>query len=192
MRAGYPRWNFEVLESAGGVHSNIVGPLPPASAEALFGYSYMGEPYAPHLHIQPVIEFKGGMAGLVGHGVYPGYLGKEFGEKYQLGDGGGEKLRLSESLEDELLGKGLIEARRKVYSSRSLPKPETPKTVSAPAVEPARPMRRAARLHFRRAADRHSVEDRSEADRARPVSTGGRRSLRHEAAPLQQRGRPSS
>ncbi len=121
-RDSYPRWHFEVLEATCDVHSNIVGPLTMTRAKQLLEYKFEGVTYGQFIDIQQIVAARGGMRGLIGYGAKnPGYLGKELGQKYVLGDGGGEKIRFSEAFRLELLDRGLIEPRKRVYASRALP-----------------------------------------------------------------------
>lgn len=118
-RDGYPRWHFEVLEGSCGVHSNIVAPLTMARAEQLLNWTFEGVAFGQFVHVQRVTD----MRGLIGYGVKnPGYLGKELGQKHALGDGGGDKIRFSDSLRDELIGRGMIGERKRVYASRAIEK----------------------------------------------------------------------
>ena len=132
LRAGFPRWHVDALESAYGVHSNLIGPLPLQVAKRLQGYAY-----GSRLHIRRVYDMPGLVSGyLLKEATPQAAYGKSFRRNkgsHRLGEGGGDRIRLSSRLEAALLEKGVIEPHKRTYAARSLPKPEIATTASAAA-----------------------------------------------------------
>ncbi len=147
-RDGYPRWHFEVLETTCGVHNHLVGPLTMARAEQLLGYTFDGVAYGQFIDIQQIVPARGGMRGLIGYGAKnPGYLGKELGQKYLL-HGGGDKIRFSDAFRVELVERGLITDRIRIYTSRTPPAVTKPKPVLEIVVNDTPPPAKPVQLAF--------------------------------------------
>lgn len=126
-RAGLPKYCIEVLEAKHSVHSHLIAVLPFEDAKRLENYSYGGN--ITRRGIRAVTD----MSGLTD------YLLKEIVKPSPkpLGEGGGDRVRLSKALRAELVAAGLIPADVKsTYASRSL-KPLKPVVPMAAVVEAA-------------------------------------------------------
>jgi hypothetical protein len=127
VRAGDPRHMVEVLESSPNVHAHITGPTPKGHRpEHIIVRLKRSKVYGDGIEGGAVYD----AAGLVN------YLCKEATTQaryaacnsfrrnkgsHKLGDGGGDRVRLSKQLEADLLGEGIIERRTRTYRKRLKP-----------------------------------------------------------------------
>ncbi len=131
-RAGLPRYNAEVLEGQHAVHSHIVGPLPWSYATQFQNYAY-GE----QLCVKRVYDIDGLQNYLLKEATpeaaYRTSIRRRKGS-HVLGEGGGDRVRLSRDLSAALERKGVIQRHKRTYASRVISKPKNaPTTVSAPS-----------------------------------------------------------
>lgn len=126
-RANSQRFYLELLEATGGVHSNIVGALPPGlTARAIARRLATSRVYGPNVRAQAVTDLER----LVG-----GYFLKEATPEahfaahrsfrrnkgsHPLGAGGGDRVRLSRDLERAMFAAGAMQKRQRTYRARSL------------------------------------------------------------------------
>ncbi len=129
VRAGDKRYYVEVLEGEPTVHSHIIGATPSGSKpHEIVERLKQSRVYGDNLEGGPVTD----AAGLVD------YLSKEATPQahyaacrsftrnkgpHKLGDGGGDRVRLSRQLDADLLRKGLVERRRRTYRKHGLKPP---------------------------------------------------------------------
>lgn len=139
-RAGMKRrlW-LEVLESKPEVHTHIVAPFPSLAAaakaiETLNGSSLFLSYGANTLMAVPVTAWNKLTKYLAGEATPQAWFaaGRSFTRvkgSHPLGEGGGDRVRVSRDLDAALVRSGNIEPRKRSYALRSLPKP--PKTIQA-------------------------------------------------------------
>lgn len=126
---------LEVLESVPSVHTNIIITMPDQAAVAQLIERFFNSANGARLYAQAVTDWD----------RLPGYLAGEATSQawfkarrafprtrgsHPLGEGGGDRVRLSRDLEAALLRSGKIEPRRRTYARRSLP--PIPETVRLP------------------------------------------------------------
>ena len=135
-RSGAPRYVLELLEGACEVHSNIIAPVPRGlAARSLIERVERSGVYGDHAKGQLVRDVDGLM----------GYLRKEatpeahfaFGYRFRrekgshpLGEGGGDRVRLSRDLEHAMLATGRMQPRTRTYRKRGLV--QTPEPIKRP------------------------------------------------------------
>lgn len=124
-RAGFPKWHVELLEAKNGVHSNIICCLPVSYAKRLKDYSY-----GPQLSVSAVYDMTGLRNYLLKEStpqaVYGTGIRRQKGS-HPLGEGGGDRLRLSKALREDMISGGLLSPNLvRTYASRSLSKPLKP------------------------------------------------------------------
>lgn len=124
-RAGYPGWYVEVLEAKGGVHSNLIGPLPVTYAKRLEDYSY-----GPQISVKRISDMPGLRNYLLKESTPQAVFGtgvRRDKGPHPLGEGGGDRVRLSTALRGELIDRGLLPDNLvRTYASRGLKKHLTP------------------------------------------------------------------
>jgi hypothetical protein len=137
-RAGIPSCCYvEILECHPAVHSNILFPLGGPNAKRLIDGLLRSKRYpGDTLHIK-----KGNPARFLSYCskertpqarfVGVGLLAKRMRGSHRLGEGGGDRLRLSKALKDQLIEEGLVRPYRARYAARNLQQ-------SLPAQEPER------------------------------------------------------
>lgn len=143
-RAGGERLMLEVLEGQHAVHSNIVAPVPLGQSVNSVIESLLASPtYGPNLAggTKLVTDVSGLRDYLLKEATPQAWwaAGKSFRRErgsHVLGDGGGDRVRLSGDLEAALLREGLIQPRTRTYCSRALPKAKRPKPTLAPVPRP--------------------------------------------------------
>jgi hypothetical protein len=130
--------SVEMLEGKNGVHSNIIGPLPMKYASKLFNYSYGSQ-----IFIKRIYDMTGLRNYLFKEATPQAAYKQSFRRNkgsHRLGEGGGDRCRLSRALSVTLSNNGLITPYKRTYASHTLPKPKSvAKPVSAP-LEPVRKM----------------------------------------------------
>lgn len=142
-RFGAPRYVVELLEGACAVHSNLILPVPRGlAARSLIERVARSGVYGDHAKGQLVRDVDGLM----------GYLSKEatpeahfaFGYQFRrekgshpLGDGGGDRVRLSRDLEHDMLAAGKMQPRTRTYRKRGLVQAPEPIRRPVEVVEPA-------------------------------------------------------
>lgn len=127
-RAGGPRWTLEILEGTYAVHTNIVAPTPLGlAADDVIARLLASQTYGAGLQggAQPVSDLRGLRNYLLKESTPQAWVaaGRSFRRElgsHRLGEGGGDRLRLSRELENDMLEARLIEPRRRTYACRRL------------------------------------------------------------------------
>jgi hypothetical protein len=129
-RSGLPAccW-LEILEGRPAVHSNILFPLGGPKAERLIaGLLRSANFQGDELHISNAegagwfVAYCSKERVTQARFVGVGSLKKRLRGSHPLGAGGGDRVRLSKALKDQLLEEGLMRPYRQHYAARSLPK----------------------------------------------------------------------
>jgi hypothetical protein len=122
----------EILEGHPAVHSNILFPLDGPNAERLIAGLLRSQKYSgDELDINRgnadrFLNYCSKERVTQARYVGVGKLAKRLPGSHPLGKGGGDRLRLSRALKDQLIDEGLIRPYRRRYSVRSLPRPVVP------------------------------------------------------------------
>lgn len=129
-RADGPRYSLEILEGECSVHSNVVGAVPVGlTAKSIIARLESSRVYGDGLNGQFVRDPDGLVNYLSKEATTQAHFaaGRAFRRapgSHPLGEGGGDRVRLSRDLERDMIDAGVIEPRRRTYRSRSL-KPKT-------------------------------------------------------------------
>jgi archaeosine-15-forming tRNA-guanine transglycosylase len=138
QRAASPRYNLEVLESTYSVHANVVGPIPLGSTvSGIISRLRCSQVYgdnigkgAKHVHDPDgLVSYLSKEATTQAH-YAAGRSFRRLPGSHALGEGGGDRVRLSQQLYSDMLAAGAIEPRRRTYRVRGLQpmqQPEQPK-----------------------------------------------------------------
>jgi hypothetical protein len=129
-RAGARRvlW-LEILEGEPAVHSHIVAAFhSQAEVEGTADSLNRSSVYGETVFAEPVSDWAGLTGYLAGEATPQAWFaaGKSFPRvagSHRLGEGGGDRVRLSPDLEAALLRAGRVEPRKRTYAARALPKP---------------------------------------------------------------------
>lgn len=131
QRRGLPRYSVEVLETGPNVHSNIIGPCPRDLAKRLTRSRVYGE----NIVVKRVTDMPGLVGYLLKEATPQAAYGKSFRRNkgsHRLGEGGGDRVRLSNELASVLIEEGVVERYRRTYAAlRAIPKPDSAPTASA-------------------------------------------------------------
>jgi hypothetical protein len=129
IRAGDRRYLIEVLESTGSVHSHIIAPTPAGrrpkdiierlKRSSVYGDNLKGS----------VVTYLPGLVNYLSKEATPEahyaacHSFRRLRGSHKLGEGGGDRVRLSRQLEDDLVDQGIVKRRRKTYRNRGLKPP---------------------------------------------------------------------
>ena len=129
VRAGDPRYHVEVLEGSPTVHSHIVGPTPKGTRpkdviERLEKSAVYGEGIGGGVVYDPpgFVNYLRKQATPQAHYAAGRSFRRDRGP-HVLGDGGGDRVRMSRQLEADLVGEGIVPPRRRTYRKRGLKPP---------------------------------------------------------------------
>ena len=126
-RAGDPRYMVEVLEGSPTVHSHIIGRTPKGSRPRdIIDRLKRSKVYGDGLEGKTVTDPDGLVNYLSKEATPQAHYRKSFRRKkgsHKLGDGGGDRVRLSKQLEADLVGEGILQPRIRTYRKRGLKKP---------------------------------------------------------------------
>jgi hypothetical protein len=144
-RSGLPACCYlEILEAYPAVHSNILFPLGGPKAQRLIDGLLRSEKFpGDTLHISEArgadwfVAYCSAERVTQARYVGVGRLAKRLPGSHPLGAGGGDRVRLSKALKDQLLEEGLTRPYRQHYAARSLPKiRKTPNAASGISPSP--------------------------------------------------------
>lgn len=135
-----PAYYVEVLEAKHAVHQHLIGVVPVGrfareTIERLKSSRLFGD----HLdacrvkNMERLVRYLSKEATTQAHYAFNRSFRRNNG-RHVLGIGGGDRVRLSDALKEDMIREGLIEPYRKTYASRALPR--TPKPVATPIREP--------------------------------------------------------
>jgi len=135
-----PAYYAEVLEGEYSVHHHLIGVVPVGRfARETIERLKSSQLYGDNLNaetaydVNRLVRYLSKEATTQAHYGLGGGFRRNKGS-HALGQGGGDRVRLSDALEADMIREGLIEPYRKTYASRGLPRSQKP--VAAPIYEP--------------------------------------------------------
>ncbi len=126
IRAGDRRYLIEVLEGTGSVHSHIIAPTPGSCrTKEIIERLKRSSVYGDNLEGSVVTNLPGLVKYLSKEATPEAHYAacrsfRRLGGSHKLGEGGGDRVRLSRQLEDDLIDEGIVERRRRTYRNRGL------------------------------------------------------------------------